>query len=312
MKILTLLLTVALLVPLHVCGVTLELRDRQTVAGDNLTLNDLIKSSQGVSDDDLAAIVAASPSLGTSATFSRAQIEASLPASLKGQTIEWAGATACVVGRPAIEYAVSDVKQLITTELGRNLPAQTDFSILEIPDTDSFLVPQGATNAEVELTPGTMRNEWGEATLKFHAQGQLAVTRTVRFHWSCSRKVWQVGTRVADHDPLTAASFQQVEVNVLKLPGMMDPAFDFPEGMVAAHALPEGKILMANDVVEPVLVNRDDLVTILYQHHGISITVQARAMAKGVRNEVIAVQNVTSKKIFNARVVDERSLVYDE
>jgi flagella basal body P-ring formation protein FlgA len=61
-----------------------------------------------------------------------------------------------------------------------------------------------------------------------------------------------------------------------------------------------------------VLVARNDLVTILYDHNGISITVQARAMANGVNNEVIAVQNVTSHKVFNARVVGERSLVYDE
>ena len=69
---------------------------------------------------------------------------------------------------------------------------------------------------------------------------------------------------------------------------------------------------MENDWVEPVLVKNNDLVTILYDHHGISITVQARAMANGVRNQVIAVQNLSSHKIFNARVVDERSLVYDE
>jgi len=99
---------------------------------------------------------------------------------------------------------------------------------------------------------------------------------------------------------------------VLKLPGLMEPATDFPEGKVAAHPLAEGRVLMPNDWVEPVLVNRNDLVTILYQHHGISITVQARAMAKGVRNDVIAVQNLSSHKVFNARVVDERSLVYDE
>ena len=55
-----------------------------------------------------------------------------------------------------------------------------------------------------------------------------------------------------------------------------------------------------------------NMVTIYYDHHGISITVQGRAMANGVRNETIAVQNLTSHKIFNARVVDERSLVYDE
>jgi flagella basal body P-ring formation protein FlgA len=98
----------------------------------------------------------------------------------------------------------------------------------------------------------------------------------------------------------------------LTLPGLLQPATDFPDGKVAAHTLAPGKILMENDWVEPILVNRDDLVTILYDHHGISITVQARAMANGVRNQVIAVQNLSSHKIFNARVVDERSLVYDE
>ena len=42
---------------------------------------------------------------------------------------------------------------------------------------------------------------------------------------------------------------------------------------------------MENDWVEPVLVNRNDLVTILYDHHGISITVQAKAMSNGIRND---------------------------
>ena len=69
---------------------------------------------------------------------------------------------------------------------------------------------------------------------------------------------------------------------------------------------------METDWVAPILVRNNDLVTILYDHHGVSITVQARAMANGIRNQVISVQNVSSHKIFNARVVDERSLVYDE
>jgi flagella basal body P-ring formation protein FlgA len=74
----------------------------------------------------------------------------------------------------------------------------------------------------------------------------------------------------------------------------------------------QGKLLMENDWVEPVLVNRNDICTIVYEHHGISITVMAKAMDKGVLNQVIAVQNLTSHKVFNARVVDERNLVYEE
>ena len=99
---------------------------------------------------------------------------------------------------------------------------------------------------------------------------------------------------------------------MLTLPGLLQPAGDFPEGKTAAHGMAQGRILMETDWVEPVLVARNDLCTILYDHHGVSITVQAKAMSAGVLNQVISVQNITSHKIFNARVVDERSLVYDE
>jgi flagella basal body P-ring formation protein FlgA len=298
--------------PLRVHGVVLELRDQQTVATENLTLNDLLKSSQGLNSDDLAAVLTASPSLGKSQTWTREQIETVLPASVKQQLIEWAGAEACVVSRPAVQYTAQDVKALITAELGRHLPPDSDFAILELLGVDPFLIPDGPLDTRVELTSGSLRNEWGEAALEFRSQGQLVVTESVRFHWAYSRLVWQANDRIAGGDPLTASDFQQVEVNILKLPGLLQPAADFPEGEVAAHAMPQGKILMENDWVEPVLVNRNDLVTILYDHHGISITVQARAMASGVRNQVIAVQNLSSHKVFNARVVDERSLVYDE
>jgi len=309
---LTLLALGGCLLPLQVQGVVLELKDQQTMFGANLTLNDLLQSSQGLTPDDLAAVLTEAPSLGKSQTWTREEIESVLPPSIKQQPLEWAGATACVVNRPAVEFSSQQVKELINAELARRLPADSDFAILEMPGLDSFLIPNSTMDAHVELTTGTLRNEWGEATIEFRSQGQLAVTKSVRFHWAYSRMVWQANDHIANGDTLTASAFQQVEVNVLKIPGLLQPATDFPEGKVAAHALTEGKILMENDWVEPVLVKNNDLVTILYDHHGISITVQARAMANGVRDQVIAVQNLTSHKIFNARVVDERSLVYDE
>jgi flagella basal body P-ring formation protein FlgA len=299
--------------PLQVQAVVLELKDQQTVVTDNLTLNDVLKSSQGLTGDDLSAVIADTPSLGKSQTWTREQIEAILPASLRQQTLEWYGAAACVVSRPAVEFTQADVKRLVTAELARHLPPESDFAILELPDaTDPFLVPAGILETTVELGNGSLRNEWGDATLKFRSEGQLAVTRSVRFHWAYTRAVWQATGRIVAGDQLTAGAFQQVEVNVLTLPGLLQPATDFPEGKVAARALPQGNILMENDWVEPVLVNRNDVVTILYDHHGVSITVQAKAMSNGVLNQVIEVQNISSHKIFNARVVDERSLVYDE
>src|ERR1700692_2788038 len=98
MKAFSLLLALAgCLLPLQVHGVVLELRDQQTLAGAEITLNDLLSSSQGVSADDLSAVLADAPSLGKSDTWTRARIEAVLPSSIKQLPLEWAGAAACII-----------------------------------------------------------------------------------------------------------------------------------------------------------------------------------------------------------------------
>jgi len=312
MKIPALMFALLTVLTLSAHAVVLQLRPQVTMIGGTLTLNDLLEASQGLSSDDLRAAIADSPSLGNAQTWTRDEIEKRLPEDLKAQPVEWTGATTCEVDRPAAQCSEHDVRGLITAELARHLPPDSDFAILEMPNVDPFPIPQGTLDTRVELGEGALRHEWADATLQFRYQGELAVTKSVRFHWAYTRLVWQATARIAAGDQLNAANFQQVEMNILKVPGTLQPATDFPASKVAAHAMPEGKILMENDWVEPLLVARNDLVTILYAHHGISITVQAKALSDGVRNEVIAVQNITSHKIFNARVVDQRSLVYDE
>ncbi len=293
-------------------AIVLELKPAQTMTSGNITLNDFLQSSQGLSADDLAVVIAASPALGQQMTWNRQQIAALLPDAIRQQSPEWTGAKDCTVSRPSATFSEAEVKQAIGAELAQQLPADAKFSVLELAGFQPFLVPQGEVATHIDFSNGSLRNEWGEASLQFSQNGQLAVTQNVRFHWSCTRQVWQVANRVPSGQPLTSADFTPVETNVLKIPGMLEPATMFPEGKNAARILTQGRILMENDWVEPTLVARNDLVTILYQHGGLSITLQAKAMASGVKDQVIEVQNMSSHKMFNARVVDERTLVYAE
>jgi hypothetical protein len=218
----------ACLTPLQVHGVVMELKDQQTMVSENLTLNDLLKSSQGLSDDDLSTAIAAAPSLGKSDTWTRDQIEKVLPTSLKAQPLEWAGASACVVSRPAVQFTDKDAKQLVSAELARHLPADSDFAILQMPGVDPFPIPQGQLDMQVELSSNALRSEWADATLEFRYQGKLAVTKSVRFQWVYTRLVWQSSSRIPTGSPLISSTFQQIEVNVLKIPGLLQPATDFP------------------------------------------------------------------------------------
>ena len=293
-------------------AVVLELKETQTMTSGSMTLNDILQSSQGLSTDDLAIVLAASPALGKQVTWTEEQLAGILPDSIKQQSPEWTGAKSITVSRPAVTYGEAEVRQLISGDLSRELPPEAKFEVLEFANLQPFLIPQGEVTARVELGNGSLRNEWGQASLQFSQGGQLAVTQSVRFHWTCTRAVWQVASRVPSGQPLHQADFEQVETNVLKIPGMMSPATAFPEGKNSARILTQGRILMENDWVEPTLVNRNDLVTILYQHGGLSITLQAKALASGIKDQVIEVQNTSSHKVFNARIVNERTLVYAE
>jgi flagella basal body P-ring formation protein FlgA len=291
-------------------AVVLELKSQQTMTSGSITLNDLLQSSQGLSEDDLAVVLAASPALGKTETWTRDQIASVLPDSIKQQVPEWNGATSITISRPSAVYSEAETHELISAELARQLPSDSKFEVLELAGFQPFLVPKGEVETRVELGNGALRNEWGEASLQFKQDGQLAVTQNVRFHWSCTRLVWRAINRVPAGQPMVETDFEQIETNVLKIPGMLEPAATFPDTKVAAHILTQGRILMENDWVEPTLVNRNDLVTILYDRNGLSITLQAKAMSAGVKDQVIEVQNLSSHKIFNARVVDQRTLVY--
>ena len=291
-------------------AVVLELKSQQTMVSGSITLNDLLQSSQGLSEDDLSVVLATSPALGKSETWTRDQIANVLPDSIKQQVPEWNGATSITISRPSAVYGEAETRELISAEIARQLPSDSKFEVLELAGFQPFLVPKGEVDARVELGNGALRNEWGEASLQFKQSGQLAVTQNVRFHWSCTRLVWRAVNRVPANQPMVETDFEQIETNVLKIPGMMEPAATFPDTKVAAHILTQGRILMENDWVEPTLVNRNDLVTILYDRNGLSITLQAKALASGTKDQVIEVENVSSHKIFNARVVDQRTLEY--
>jgi flagella basal body P-ring formation protein FlgA len=73
-------------------------------------------------------------------------------------------------------------------------------------------------------------------------------------------------------------------------------------GLAAKHALREGAAVAARDVSAPQVVKANDTVTLTFESEGVSLAMQAKAMAGGAVGETISVQNVTSKKIVQAVV----------
>ncbi|MEZ5876281.1 MAG: flagellar basal body P-ring formation chaperone FlgA [Tepidamorphaceae bacterium] len=73
-------------------------------------------------------------------------------------------------------------------------------------------------------------------------------------------------------------------------------------GMAARRALHPGQPLRSGDLMEPILVHRDDVVAIVFNRPGLSLTVRGRAVSNGARGDVIAVTNLQSNRILQAEI----------
>ena len=73
-------------------------------------------------------------------------------------------------------------------------------------------------------------------------------------------------------------------------------------GLSARHALRPGQVLRQADVTRPELVQRNEVVTIMYEVPGILLTVRGKALEPGGQGDIINVVNVQSKRTIQATI----------
>lgn len=87
-------------------------------------------------------------------------------------------------------------------------------------------------------------------------------------------------------------------------PGPEGPAPDPAQviGLAPRAAIYEGRPILAAALVEPALVERNQLVTLAYDTAALSITTTGRALGAGKAGDVIAVMNLNSRTTVQALV----------
>jgi flagellar basal body P-ring formation protein FlgA len=73
-------------------------------------------------------------------------------------------------------------------------------------------------------------------------------------------------------------------------------------GMAARHPLRPGQALAAADLMKPLIVQRNDSVTIIYEAPGLTLTLRGQAQDAGALGDTIGVLNVQSKRVLQGIV----------
>ncbi len=79
-------------------------------------------------------------------------------------------------------------------------------------------------------------------------------------------------------------------------------------GMETIRAVPKGKVLTTKSVRAPLLVRRNDVVTVYARSSGIRVRTQARAREDGSLGELVSVESLSDRKAYFARVTAVREV----
>jgi flagellar basal body P-ring formation protein FlgA len=121
----------------------------------------------------------------------------------------------------------------------------------------------------------------------------------------CASRTLKKGEVIRDQD------LNSVRKNVSNLPDDILTSTQKAIGKAVKHGVREGSSLKAWMLENPPVVDRGKIVTIVAESSCLKITTPGKALMEGGKGDLIAVQNLMSKKKIHAKILDDSTVSVD-
>jgi len=270
------------------------------VDGEFVRLSDLIENV----DPTLDAPVFKAPELGATGTIQVVRVlAAAREHELNG--VDDGGVSAVVVRRTGRLVAVAEIRSAVRDTLTErfSLPAGTQLSF--DPGLRPFVV-ESAAGSSVVTNDVVFNQRSGRFDAQIGVPGsaiseRLALRVTGSAGDTAMAPVFKRNLRRGDIVQADDVGYEKVR----RADIAGDTIFDQQRiiGMSVTNPAKAGDLVRESDLSRPTLVERGGLVTLVYQTAGISLTVKGKALTSGSEGDLVSVQNTSSKKVIEGRVV---------
>ena len=269
------------------------LRANVTVTGDVVRIGDLIENAGPAADVPIFR----APDLGTRGVVAADRvIEAAELHQLIG--IDTRGLSEVVVARASRAITAQEISARIAQALegqygfgeARNILITFDRSV------HTLNVELGASGElQVTLVYDT-RTARFDATLDLPSSAALRRQSTHFFGTAVETINAVTIERPLERGEVIKASDLAIQRRP-KAEGPAITAIDAVAGMAARHPLRPGQALYEADLMKPMIVQRNDTVSIIYEAPGLTLTLRGQAQDAGALGDTIGVLNVQSKRV---------------
>ena len=276
----------------------MRLRGDVTARGDVLTLGDLVENAPAAA---AARPLFRAPALGATGTIqARRIVDAAASAGLG--PVETGGRVQVSVPRAARRVAAGEIEAALKRGLEAGFGLDPSLVSVRLDGEGPVLLAPtdlGGQVAALDLTSDPRTRRLAALISLGERQATLRVTGVAVE----LREVAVLVRAVGRGERLTEA-----DVTLERRPregAPQDALAQAVPGEVAQRALGAGTVLRAGDTAPPELVARGEMVTILYEAPGITLSMRGIASEPGRLGAVVHVVNAASKKVLQAVVVGQ-------
>jgi len=276
------------------------LRTNVVVEKDLVTLGDLFENTGEKSH----IAVFRSPDLGKSGTVRSARVQAA--AERHGLT--WRNAAKIT------EVHVTRASTLINRDTVLDTIEKAIRARLDLPADANLTVTLGGRFRPVHLPPSdsgileVVRLEFRSGNGHFRAQlrstdgSRRMLDTTYRGQAVQTVQVPVLSRAVSRGDIVRDGDIRLTSVPRRKLRGGIIESAAGIIGMAARRNLQSDRPVRFDDIEKPKLVRRNTLVTIVYKHRGLTLSIRGRALADAALGEMVSVMNTRSNRIVEGTV----------
>ncbi len=183
----------------------------------------------------------------------------------------------------------------------------TELSVTPLGAAPDVMAPLGSVDIKAEFPAGIRYNAPTAAVVAISADGRPFTTVSLRFNVKAYQQVVVAARNIAAREAITADSVRTERREIGKIAGYITDTGKVM-GLAARRPITAGTPLTESSVDKPLMIKRGTAVTILVKAGGMIIAAGGQTMQDGREGELIRVQNVTSKRIVSARVVDTNTV----
>ncbi len=214
-----------------------------------------------------------------------------------------------VVRRESTQISREQVEEIFKKFVLENSPWRSEeINIQRVRFSGLPIIPTGKMTSEVTVSPKERFIGNMAATIDFYVNGEKVRTLNVVSKVEVFGNAYLASHPLKQNQMITAADVEVQKINLTEVADRFATSLDQVENRRVLRNIGIHQPLELKDLDKPLVVKKGDMVKIVYEQPGLSVTAKGQVNANGGVGDTLAVTNVTSQKRIYCKVIDAQTV----